>query len=121
MVGAAAVAPLVEGAGLLLAVLAWAVAFGLLFVYRSTIGRVVIAIADRIEGVGISTRLRSIRPLGPLGDVLRWADGQIRDGLGVAVANTERAASWLFHTITAQLRAVGDAIGGLAYDVSHAL
>lgn len=120
--GVAPVAPAIgEGVGAVMLLLAWAVAFGLLYVYRSTLGRVVLAVADRIENVGISTRFGSIHPLGPLADALRWVDTQIRDGLGVAVASTQRGATWLFHTLKAQLRDLGEQIGGLAYDVSHAL
>jgi hypothetical protein len=101
--------------------LAWLVAFGLLFVYRSTLGAIALGLANRIEGIGISTRIGSIHPFGPLADAIRFVDNEIRDGLGWAVANTERAASWLFHTATAQIRAIGDTVGGLAYDLSHAL
>jgi hypothetical protein len=123
MVGAALpLAPVIlESAGAIFVLLAWAVALGLLAVYRDTLGWIVLKVADKIEGVGISTRIGSIHPLDPLADVLRWADGQVRDLLGVAVENTERAATALFHMVTQQLSAIGDTIGGLAYDASHAL
>jgi hypothetical protein len=123
VVGAAVpLAPVIlETAGAVFVVLAWAVALGLLVVYRDTLGWIVLKVADKIEGVGISTRIGSIHPLDPLADVLRWADGQVRDLLGAAVANTERAAAALFHMVTQQLTALGDMIGGLAYDLSAAL
>jgi hypothetical protein len=101
--------------------LAFIVAWGLLTVYRSTLGAIALAIADRIEGVGISTRIGSIHPLGPLADAIRWADAQIDNGLGFAVRNTQRGGTILFQLVTRQLRAIGDTIGGFAYDVSAAL
>src|SRR4051812_17335658 len=101
--------------------LAFIVAWGLLTVYRSTLGAIALAIADRIEGVGISTRIGSIHPLGPLADAIRWADAQIDNGLGFAVRNTQRGGTILFQLVTRQLREIGDQVGGLAYDLSHAL
>lgn len=101
--------------------LAWIVAFGLLWVYRSTLGAIAVGLANRIEDVGIPTGIRRIHPFGPLADGIRWVDGEIDDGLAWAVRNTQRGAAILFQLVTRQLRAIGDTIGGFAYDVSAAL
>jgi hypothetical protein len=99
--------------------LAWVVAFGLLWVYRSTLGAIALALADRIEGVSVHTRLGAIHPFGAFADAIRWVDGEIDDGLGWAVQNTHRGAAILFQLARRQLMAIGDQVGGLAYDVSE--
>jgi hypothetical protein len=101
--------------------LAYIVAAGLLWVYRSTLSRILLGLADEIDDVSISARLVTIRPLAPLAAALRFVDGNIRAGLGLAATNTERGALLLFHLAARQLDRIGDAIGGLAFDTAQAL
>src|SRR4051812_39478923 len=93
---APAIGETVIAAGLFLA---WIVAFGLLWVYRSTLGAIARALADRIEDVAIPTGIRRIHPFGPLSDAIRWVDGEIDDGLAWAVRNTQRGATILFQLV----------------------
>jgi hypothetical protein len=120
-----AVAPAAPAAGevalSLFLFLAYIVAAGLLWVYRSTLSRILLGLADEIDDAAISTRFVTIRPLAPLAAALRFVDGNIRAGLGLAATNTERGALLLFHLAARQLDRLGDAIGGLAFDVAQAL
>jgi hypothetical protein len=101
--------------------LTWIVSFGMLWVYRATLSRVALALAATVEGVSVHTRLGTIHPFGAFADAIRWVDGEIDDGLAWAMKNSQRGATVLFHLVTKQLRAIGDQIGGLAYDLSHAI
>jgi hypothetical protein len=120
-----AVAPAAPAAGevalSLFLFLAYIVAAGLLWVYRSTLSRILLGLADEIDDASISTRFVTIRPLAPLAAALRFVDGKIRAGLGLAATNTERGALLLFHLAARQLDRIGDAIGGLAFDAAQAL
>lgn len=99
--------------------LAFAIAYGLLTVYRSTLQRILIGLASAIEDVGIPTGIRRIHPFGPLADGLRWVDAEIDDGLALAVQSTQRGGTILFQLVKRQLTSIGDQVGGLAYDVSE--
>jgi hypothetical protein len=92
--------------------LAWVVAFGLLWVYRSTLGAIALGLADRIEDVGIPTGIRRIHPFGPLADAHPM--GRRRDRRRARVGRQEHAArrTILFQLVTRQLRAIGDRSAG---------
>lgn len=123
MVGAVApLAPAIGEAAVALALFAaFVVAYGLLAVYRSTLGAIVVWLADHLDGVSIPTGVRRVHVFGPLASALRFVDEQIRDGLALAVLETERGAAWIWNVAADQIAWIGREVGGLALDVEHAL
>lgn len=120
-----AVAPVAPAAGELAVALAlflaFLVAYGLLQVYRSTLGAILRGLADELDGIAVNLGFHTVHLFGPVSDALRYVDRKIDHGLALAVGATERSATWLFETAAHQLEQLGDAIGGLAYDVEAAL
>lgn len=121
-----AFAPAAPAAGELLVSLglfvAFIVAFGLLYVYRSTLGLILVGLANTLDHALVQIPFgRKLHLFGPISAALRYADREIDAGLGWAVVNTERGATMLFHLAAHQLDSIGRTIGGFAYDVEHAL
>lgn len=119
LAGAVALPPVVEGGAALILLLTWLVALGLLHAYRATIRRILLAVADELDGVSLSIFGHRKHLFGPISSAIRWADDQVTHALGALAIATERPAVWLFHMVTRQLSAIGDEIGGLAYDVAR--
>lgn len=100
--------------------LSYCIALGLLWVYRSTISKILLGLANKIDDVAIPVRITTIRPLAPMATALRFVDGEIRHGLGLAVLSTERGAAWLWGLAARQIAWVGDEIAELAWSVAQA-
>lgn len=113
------VAPEAEGLAALVVYTAYLVAIGLLWVWRSTLGAVLVAFSRWAAGVTIKVWKFHVSPLAPLADATAWIDAEVDHALGVAADNTQRAALALFHSAAHVLYWIGDEIGGLAYDVAQ--
>lgn len=120
----AAVAPVapVGGAAVALTLfLAYVTCLGLLWVYRATLSAIVLGVAHAISRLRTPGFLGHKRLFGPVADVLIAADNLVKDGLAFGAIRTEAGATWIFNLVADQLRAIGDEVGGLAYDLTHAL
>lgn len=101
--------------------LLYLVAFGFLQVYRASLSRILLYIAGWLDGKSIPTGIRRIHPFGPLVEAIRYVDQEVQSALGSVAQYSERGALWLFQLARRQFEAIGDQIGGLAYDVWSAL
>lgn len=115
-------APAIGEAAVALALfLAFAIAYGLLWVYRSTLGTIVLWLADELDAIAVPLGFKTVHLFGPVSSLLRSVDRAVDHGLAAAALNTERGAAWLWNQSAHQLAAIGAAVGGLAYDVEQAL
>lgn len=121
MAAAGPAAPAVGEAATALALYAaFLVAFGLLYVWRHSLGAVLHTFAAWAKGVTVGIAGHGVHPLSPIADASDWIDSLVDNALSAAVEATQRGSLALFHLAGHQLQRIGDEIGGLAYDVSQA-
>lgn len=123
MVAAVApLAPLAGEAALALTLAAgFVVAFGLLYVYRSTLSRILTWLADELDDVAVNVGFKTLHLFGPLSNLLRTVDDAIMDALGYFVKQTERGMVYFWHATTETFDLLGDFLTDFAETVAATL
>jgi hypothetical protein len=113
------VAVAIEYGGLLLLLLAFVVAYGMLMVHRGIFQPIILKLAELVDSVSIDLRFRKVKPLGFIAAFLRSAAATIDHGLGALVLATEKGAVTLWHGLAAQVKWLGQLLGDLAETIEH--
>lgn len=123
MIAAAApLAPLAGEAALALTLAAgFVVAFGLLYVYRSTLSRILTWLADELDDVDVNVGFKTLHLFGPLSNLLRTVDDAISDALGYFVQQTERGMVYFWNETTDTFDLLGDFLSDFADTVAATL
>ena len=118
---AAGAAPVVPEAGLGVAAIAtalgWLVLACVLWIYRRSLGRLLIYFADRLDAI----KFLRVRPLGPLAAALRYVHKQTDHFLAEGMLACEKATVYLLHAMWSLLVWTAREIADLAVTTEHAL
>ena len=121
----AVAAPEVPALGALLAsmaaALAWVAALGLLTVWRRSLGKMMLYVADQLDRASVSVFHRTVHLFGPISKWLRWTASTVDHYLAEAVIWSERSASVMFRFFLAINLWMAREIADLATDTWHAL
>lgn len=103
-------------------VLGFLIAWGILFVYRYSIGAALHGLASLLIGVAISIpHVATIRPLAFLGHAINSVDNTVRGTLGAAVTANERGIVALWNALVSLTDQVAGELEGLGADTLGAL
>ena len=113
-------APILEGLGALVALFAWLGCALILFSYRSTLGALLAALVNALEGLNIGTYFGTI-PIGSaIAAPLNAINNIILNGLGLAMSASEYAWHAWMHALASTLTWIGGAVAWDMHEVGKA-